>query len=898
MKIAHQYKLIPIEITLESQDRIFRNETDKELLCISLHGDYKYGPLKNTESELDNQSDILIKALSHEIVQRNFIVLGYSGRDNSVMDAIEKAYIEKGAGRLYWCGYGRNVPPKVQKLIDKINLSGREAFYVPTDGFDKTMLNIAQMFFENNELRKKVEELKQSLGMGFERETTAFELHAEMINKCIDTNLFPIKFPKQCYQFKINYKEGEKPWDYCKALMQYNIIAVPYNDMVYAWGNINTIKSMCNEQLEGGVGIVPILKETFVENKIYREMLLRALVAIIGRYSGCDYNKNKIWKKSERFYCLVNGKKIFAFKGIQISLFSDRKYCYITLIPSFFYENNREVNKEEHLEFSKKFIESICQRQANKNYFNYIENWKKIIFRENKSIEAMYPFDSDSGFQFFVVNKSMLVGLNAKYGTSLPTEENANRIQIRGRELFDADLKFYNPQSGSMQKDFHPMRGLAKNMPYDYAMNNKVYKPCINLGIICPTEGQEKLENFLDGLNKQHTTDQNIDYVIDFPGFYNTYGIGLNIPARKDWFFINDTELNGHDIYKSAIQFANQINKKIEQLNQSNSIDVIVIYIPKEYEIFTSYEDDFVKFDLHDYIKAFAVQKHISTQFIREKTLDSEMDCQIAWAISLALYVKAGRTPWVLSNLRTDTAFAGIGYSINHFKDKEQTLIGCSHLYASDGQGMRYKLSKIKDVTFDAQKNPYLSENEAYQLGLNIKELFFSSFSSLPKRVVIHKRTPFKETEISGLTKCLGSAGIKDIDLIEISYEENFKCFEYNKYLQADLFPVKRGCCFAINDNTAYLFTHGIAPSIYSSSRKYFQGGTNIPAPLKIVKHYGNGDLAQISAEILGLSKMNWNSFGLYSKLPCTILSSNAIAKVGWLLPHCEGMIYDYRNFM
>lgn len=43
---------------------------------------------------------------------------------------------------------------------------------------------------------------------------------------------------------------------------------------------------------------------------------------------------------------------------------------------------------------------------------------------------------------------------------------------------------------------------------------------------------------------------------------------------------------------------------------------------------------------------------------------------------------------------------------------------------------------------------------------------------------------------------------------------------------------------------------------------------------------------------------MNWNSFGLYSKLPCTIQSSNEIAKVGWLLPQYEGMIYEYRNFM
>lgn len=47
LKIAHQYNLTPIEITLESQQRINRTSSDRELLCISLHRGYKYGPLKN-----------------------------------------------------------------------------------------------------------------------------------------------------------------------------------------------------------------------------------------------------------------------------------------------------------------------------------------------------------------------------------------------------------------------------------------------------------------------------------------------------------------------------------------------------------------------------------------------------------------------------------------------------------------------------------------------------------------------------------------------------------------------------------------------------------------------------------------------------------------------------------
>lgn len=55
----------------------------------------------------------------------------------------------------------------------------------------------------------------------------------------------------------------------------------------------------------------------------------------------------------------------------------------------------------------------------------------------------------------------------------------------------------------------------------------------------------------------------------------------------------------------------------VAEKKQDNShLDVIMIYIPKEYEILTSYEDEVTRFDLHDYVKAFAVQKHISTQFI------------------------------------------------------------------------------------------------------------------------------------------------------------------------------------------------------------------------------------------------------------------------------------------
>ena len=49
-------------------------------------------------------------------------------------------------------------------------------------------------------------------------------------------------------------------------------------------------------------------------------------------------------------------------------------------------------------------------------------------------------------------------------------------------------------------------------------------------------------------------------------------------------------------------------------------------------------------------------KKQVATQFVREKTIESDLHCQIMWALSLALYVKSGRTPWVVNGIQPDTA--------------------------------------------------------------------------------------------------------------------------------------------------------------------------------------------------------------------------------------------------
>lgn len=85
-----------IEISLDTVQRINqRTQNRKELPVIKLHGDFKYGELKNTEKELLNQDECFRRKLIDYIQDKHLIVIGYSGRDASLMDTLKEAYSKK-----------------------------------------------------------------------------------------------------------------------------------------------------------------------------------------------------------------------------------------------------------------------------------------------------------------------------------------------------------------------------------------------------------------------------------------------------------------------------------------------------------------------------------------------------------------------------------------------------------------------------------------------------------------------------------------------------------------------------------------------------------------------------------------------------------------------------------
>jgi hypothetical protein len=191
-----------------------------------------------------------------------------------------------------------------------------------------------------------------------------------------------------------------------------------------------------------------------------------------------------------------------------------------------------------------------------------------------------------------------------------------------------------------------------------------------------------------------------------------------------------------------------------------------------------------------------------------------------------------------------------------------------------------------------------MSKDDARRMAEHARQLFFESSHHLPGRVAIHKRTPFSRDELEGLRE--GLAGVDAIDMLEVT-EDSMLRYTASRVFQGQVqdhpFPVTRGTAVPLNERQALLWVHGSAPAI-QPGKNYYLGKNRIPAPLLITRHAGMSTLSTLAREILGLSKMNWNTFDLYSKFPATIDSSNTIARIGSLLERFGPVSYDYRLFI
>lgn len=878
--------IVCIEVGIDTVHRATRPHTQGELRVVSMHGDYRYDDLKNTSVELQNQEADLRTEFLHELRDYDLVVIGYSGRDESLMFLLRQAYAESNPCRLYWCGFGEDIPRPVETLMADARKGGREVFYVPSEGFDDLSSRIALRQLDGDLLveAKKVLAAATDAASG----PVAFSTPPLDVTSLVKSNAYPLTYPGQALRLDIDIPKGadRRAW-LDERLTTNDGVIVAMDDGALALSNSQQVQQAFGIALRGIPVAVALSEEDIAKDGRIRSLLRRALIQSVAKHVHAETDgTRRLWETEHYMRQVLQGVGFLLHRALSISVISLEGKPHVVLMPEVVAKT--QDGQLADPDSSKVLRNAVYGYQHNNVFDSDLKHWTKKV--TDCSIQA------PGGGKFRIARAPVYAGLVQKSRYPLPNAMQHHARQ-RGLVVSDASLIFSSADGKTEVRSANPLKGLVENRPWDFQLTCSGLSPSIDIAVICPRADNTKLRRFLCQFQEgSQPTSTERDYLQDYPGFSAAFGLPLTYPnpGEASWFDLDDS-VSG-DSLSAAKQLAQRICRALDVIRSLRPGSVVIVFVPTRWTPHEIIETDDEQFNLHDFLKAYAARQGQSTQLIRELTTVTSQPCRVRWWLSLALYAKALRTPWRLDCLDDETAFVGIGYSIDMGASRgNHVLLGCSHLYSARGEGLQFRLGRIENPVIRG-RNSFMSEDDSRRTGETMRQLFFDAKMRLPKRVVVHKRTPFTRDEQRGLVK--GLEGVANVELIEVTIEESLRYLAsklVNGKFEIDKFPISRGAVIVQNPSTALLWVHGSAPSVQNPNFKYYQGKRRIPTPLRIRRYLGQSDVVQVATEILGLSKMNWNTFDYYSRLPATLDSASAIAKVGTYLSGFSSAPYDYR---
>ena len=166
------------------------------------------------------------------------------------------------------------------------------------------------------------------------------------------------------------------------------------------------------------------------------------------------------------------------------------------------------------------------------------------------------------------------------------------------------------------------------------------------------------------------------------------------------------------------------------------------------------------------------------------------------------------------------------------------------------------------------QGRPYLTSSElASEIITEAVSLYRRQRNNQdPRRVVIHKSSPFRNEEIEGFDEAL--ANIETVDYVHINEHSGIRLFP-----EGDAYPPIRGT-FVYSKTKLVLYTTGYVPLLDTSK------GSSFPFPLFLRAFRMDSSPEQIWKEIMALTKLDWNNADFNARVPVTISVARKVGDI------------------
>ena len=329
--------------------------------------------------------------------------------------------------------------------------------------------------------------------------------------------------------------------------------------------------------------------------------------------------------------------------------------------------------------------------------------------------------------------------------------------------------------------------------------------------------------------------------------------------------------------------------KEIADLTENARVDVVICIRPDDLASTRDSEppadgDDSTESagrddpaDFHDTLKARAMRYAVPIQVMRSGTWTGKSDGEgrrqdeatRAWNLFTALYYKAHGTPWRLWRRSTDLSTLYVGISFFRTLDRSALHTAAAHVFNERGDGMIVRGSKAAIRKHGRQ--PYLERDDAEALLAAAIDAYRTQHRTSPARVVVHKSSRFEPEEREGFESALTALRVEVAEMVWVSGASDVRL------LRTGQLPPLRGTVVELSKDEVLLYTRGTVPGYGTYPGMY------IPKPLSLRPVVRDSALIELAAEVLALSKMNWNQTQLDGRWPITLRAARA---VGHILRH------------
>jgi hypothetical protein len=376
-------------------------QASKVPLIVKLHGDYFSERLKNTTAELQSQDDKLRHILTTSSYTSGLGVMGYSGRDESVMEALSAALKQNNSfpnGIFWFSRAGSEVLPAVSNFIVQARENGVDAFIVEIETFDSAWGELIKAFSDFT--AKELEPLDENY---FRRSNSPLPPKGRQ-PPMIRLNAIPMtKFPVTARLFKCSAGNTKEIKEFIKTTKA-DIVAIRKQHGIVGFGADSEFQKAFESYGDFKLDTFEIHeKHLGYDDSTIKGLLTQAIGRALALDRPLQYVKRRTkhflipnYKDREnpifgdlkkelggRIHGNIPGTKIVWMPCLEISLQYKMSTAYVLVVPSIL--ATKSENPDERKQIAP-FIKELMARWYNDKFNSILSHWISILFGNQNEI--------------------------------------------------------------------------------------------------------------------------------------------------------------------------------------------------------------------------------------------------------------------------------------------------------------------------------------------------------------------------------------------------------------------------------------------------------------------------------------------------------------------------------